>query len=112
MSIDQQKVIDAIAIDERTGELILFIFDHYAWGDLKSDHPLKLQEKINTYLSYIESGEIYDNNPDYKGKSIIIKIIGKYPLNDFGEKFFEKAKSIVQWAGFDIRFEQHEEKNA
>ena len=110
MSIDQPKVIDARAIDEKTNEVCLFIFDHYDWCDPRSDHPFRLQDKINAYLSYIESGEIYENDPDYQGKPVIIKVIGKYPLSDFGIKFYEKATSIVQWAGFDLRFEQYQEK--
>jgi len=94
-----------MSVDQKENEVILHITDHHSWEDPKSDHPFILQDKINSYLSYIESGEIYENNPEYKGKSIVIKVIGKYPLSEFGEKFYEKATSIVQWAGFDLRFE-------
>ena len=105
MSIDQEKVIDARAVDEKANEVNLFIFDHYSWEDPKSEHPFKLQDKLNTYLAYIESGEIYTNNPEYKEKPVVIKVLGKYPLSEFGEKFYEKATTIIQWAGFDLKFE-------
>ncbi len=105
MSIDQEKVIDARVLDKDSNEVILFIFDHYSWDDPKSNHPFLLQDKINTYLAYIESEEIYKNDPEYKEKQVVIKVIGKYPLSEFGETFYEKAKTKIQWAGFDLRFE-------
>ncbi len=110
MSVDQKKVIDAISIDEKSNEVLLFIFDHHTWDDPKSDHALILQDKINDYLSYVESGEIYENNPQYKNKPLVIIVKGKYPLSEFGKSFYEKATSIVQWAGFDLRFEHSSTK--
>lgn len=110
MSIDQPKVIDARSLDKDLKEVHLFIFDHLDWNNVNDEHLFKLQEKINTYLAYIESGEIYENDPIYKGKSIVIHVIAKYtlPSNDLVKRFYEKATSIVQWAGFDLQFEHRE----
>ena len=58
MSIDQNRVVDFIGMDLIKNEIILTISDHLEWG--VTDHLVKLQEKLNNYLSFIESGELYE----------------------------------------------------
>ncbi len=105
MSIEQTKVIDFIGTDNKTGNINLGISDHLDWKDPKNEHLLILQEKINTYLAFIESGQLYQEYPSAKGKKIIIRIIGKYPLNSEAEKFYKISSGIVAEAGFELRFE-------
>ena len=38
MSVDQTNVVDAIGLDNQSGELVLTISDHLVWGDAKSEH--------------------------------------------------------------------------
>lgn len=111
MSIEQGDIIDARSISNNLKEVHLFLFDHLSWDNVNDEHLFMLQKKINTYLAYIENGQIYQDNPEYKNKSITINIIAKYPLpeNDVVRKFYEKVKSIVQWAGFDLKFEYKKE---
>ena len=104
MSIDQRKVIDFVAADEKANEVILFITDHLDWSDPKNEHLLILQDKINDYLAAIESGELVEKYPLGKGKQPIIQVIAKYPLSEIAEKFYEKAKELVKSAGFELRF--------
>ena len=107
MSIDQEKVLDIVAVDDEKNEVNLFITDHLPWNELINEHIFKLQEKINIYLAAIESGELIEKYPLAKGKKAVIKVIGKYPLpeNDLVRRFYERSTSIVQWAGFDLKFE-------
>lgn len=103
MAIDKVNTIDLIGIDNKTGDAMLTISDHLDWEDI-STHLHVLQEKINTYLRFIESGEIYESYPKAKGKKIVIEIVGKYELSSEGKDFFEKAKPIIKEAGIDIQF--------
>ena len=107
MSIDQEKVLDIVAVDEKTGEVYLIITDHLSWENEINEHIFKLQEKINSYLASIESGELNELYPLANGKKPVIKVIGKYPIpsNEIVARFYDKATSVVQWAGFDLRFE-------
>lgn len=105
MSIEQEKVIDMLVPDESLKEVLLIITDHLPWSEPNYEHALALQNKINFYLSFIESGEIYEKFPEHKDKSVIIKVVGKYPLSKEAERFYEKARTTIQWAGFDLRFE-------
>ena len=55
MSVDQTKIIDIIS-KSKDGEIVLTISDHLDWKNLQ-EHLLLLQEKINTYLTFLESKE-------------------------------------------------------
>jgi len=105
MSIEQKNVIDFISTNEESNSVVLTISDHLDWIDVKK-HLLALQDKISTYLRFIESGEIYDSYADAKGKNIVINIIAKNELVPEGEEFIEKVKSVVHQAGFKLDFVQ------
>ncbi len=105
MSIEQTKVIDFIGTDNKTGNINLGVSDHLDWKDPKNEHLLILQEKINTYLAFIESGQLYEEYPSAKGKRVIIRVIGKYPLSEEAKKFYKKSSEIVAKAGFELRFD-------
>ena len=107
MSINEFEKVDFIALDDKTDEVFLYITDHFSWDLNFSEHIYQLQEKINSYLSFIESGELEKKYPMAINKMPVIKIISKFPMpeDELIDKFINKAISIVQWAGFDLRFE-------
>lgn len=76
MSILDKDSIDMINIEK--DKCILIITDHLEWSN---DHLNSLQHKINLYLHYIESEQIYVNTPDAVGKEIMIKLICKFMPN-------------------------------
>lgn len=104
MSIEQEKVIDFVGLDIPTGRVHLTISDHLAWDEFSKEHMLSLQKKINSYLSFIESGELLEKYPKYQGKPIVIQVIGKYPLSPEAEHFYEHAREAIINAGFEIQF--------
>ena len=105
MSIEQKNTIDIIAADKDSAEVRLFITDHLPWDESAPDHLLMLQDKINTYLSYIESGEILERYPFANEKSIIIQVLGKFQLNPIVERFYKSAAEQIKAAGFELMFE-------
>ena len=103
MSIDQTGVVDAIGVDDSSGEVVLTITDRFKWGDNK--HLLMLQEKLNTYLSFVESGEILDTYPDSKGRNVLISLVCKYPPDENGLGFLNQVLSIVEGAGMKFSYQ-------
>ena len=63
MTVEQTKILDIISIDPKANEVVMTISDYLDWED-KRAHLLLLQEKINSYLAFIENGEILN----YYGK--------------------------------------------
>lgn len=80
MSVEDIKTIDCIGIPiEAPDEVNLGISDHLDWGVSFDEHLYILQEKINTYLGFIESGEIYESFPPAaQTTKKVIEIFFKY----------------------------------
>lgn len=104
MSIEQLDVVDIISTDRETGHVILTISDHLDWSD-SVQHQTILQAKFNKYLAFIESGEILERYPDGKNRPVAIKVVFKYKPDVQGWRFLNKAKKVIESAGFTLRHE-------
>jgi hypothetical protein len=107
MSVDETDKVDFITIEKHSGDVLLGISDHLDWDENEGEHLLLLQEKLNAYLRFVESGEIYETAPATKGRSIVILIFGKFPLSDQAEKFVELAGGAIKDAGVSLRFKHY-----
>lgn len=102
MSILDTNVVDVIGIDAPNRITRLGISDHLEWDKAEHDHLVLLQEKINTYLVYLESGQVYENNPNTRDCKFEIELVAKYELSPAALDFFRQAQVIVRGAGFDL----------
>lgn len=109
MAVEKEKEIDIAGIDKKTDACILAIIDSMTWND-EHQHLLLLQSKLNSYLAFIESGEIFDAYPHAKGKFIIIQIRFSYELSESANKFLNLASEIIQQAGFLLVWKTEDEK--
>ena len=103
MSIEDQSTIDAIGINQE-GQVILTISNHLEWN---SEHLFLLQEKINKYLSFIESGEILESYPESKGRVLKINVVCKYEPSSEASNFLSQCKAVINQAGFQFGHEVH-----
>jgi len=61
-----------------------------------------LQEKLRTYLGFIETGEIYSVHPEAKGKSLAILVFFKYePQGDMVDVFIPKLAKFLGDRGIE-----------
>ncbi len=98
MSVFDTHVIDIIGTDKTTGECILTITDHLSWDD--PNHLITLQDKLNAYLAFIESGEILKKYPESGRQEIRIQLVTKYEPNDSARNFLARVQSTIQSAGY------------
>jgi hypothetical protein len=103
MTIENLEVIDLFHIDASTSEAILTITDHLEW-DAEHEHLFLLQNKLNSYLRFIESGELVESFPAAKGVSVIIELVCKYLPDSDSKVFLDKAATVVKDAGFIFRY--------
>ncbi len=101
MAVDQPKVIDIVSKD-KNGDIVLTISDHLDWHDTQG-HLTVLQEKINTYLTFLDSGEIYEKYPDAKGHHVSIEVMFHYKPSPEAHPFLSEVKGIVERAGFGFQ---------
>lgn len=104
MTVDQIKVIDIVSKDQ-DGNFTLTICDHLDWHDIKG-HLVLLQDKINTYLGFLDSGEIYEKYPDAKDHRVEIEAMFAHKPTSDALSFLSKTKSIIEEMGFSFRYDR------
>ncbi len=104
MTVEQEKVVDFVGEDNSTGTIRLSISDHLDWADPKNEHLFTLQEKLNAYLAFIESEELYEKFPRARGRKVEIVVYGKYPLSLEAQRFYSLARTRIREAGFELEF--------
>lgn len=100
MSIERKDIIDYIS--EENGKKVLSISDHLQWGDLH--HLYMLQEKINMYLSAIETGQLSKHYPNAEN-GYVICLYFKYEPDEQGLSFLSKVKEFISNSGYEFRYE-------
>lgn len=93
MGVQNTNEVDMISLNKETGICTLTIIDSLDWRN-EEEHLLLLQEKINVYLSFIESGEVYTTYKPSKGKKFEIKICFKESIPDSCILFLQQASKI------------------
>lgn len=94
MAITDKDIIDSIAyVEESTSRtLILQIYDHLDFeGKLEYDHMTMLQEKLNTYIWYIQSKQYQEIYPQKDFCSYTIKIYFICDITELCKKYIDNA---------------------
>ncbi len=104
MSIEQTGIVDFVNVDPKSGDVWLTISDHLPWDHGEGEHLILLQDKLNAYLRFIESGEMFKEIPETKGRKVVINLIGKFPISEKASLFIEKASAAISTAGFKLQF--------
>lgn len=107
MAIEKSDVVDAVGIETDTGDVVLTIADGLDWESSESQHLQKLQEKLNSYLRFIESGELLESYPDAAGRRPVISLVGRYEPSAAALRFLSKARQSIEAAGFGFRFQRY-----
>ena len=109
MAIDNVNIIDGIGTDKEGKVLRLLLTDHFPWKEDASlseyDHLMLLQEKINAYISYLESKQYAEKYPNEAFNMAVIEIHFKYDITDNCEKFLNTVQNQVGQYG--IKIEAH-----
>lgn len=110
MSVIDKKTIDSIAVTDDEG-IILLITDHLEWKD-EYNHLVILQEKINAYISFLESGQYKDiyNNEEFRYG--IIEIHFKYKLTEKANQFLRTVQNQISEIGLMIQYLVSEEEKS
>ena len=102
-TVEDTNKIDAIGIDKKNNKVTLKIFDHLDWQD-EHNHLYLLQEKLNSYLRFLESEEVYEAYPAAKGRQLEVSIDFITKPSASALKFLETASQILSEAGFSLTF--------
>ena len=102
MSINDAGTVDVIGIEDLTGFVVLTIVDVLDWTD-DQQHLLALQAKLNAYMNFIESGQIWESYPGSDGRPVVIDIVGRFAVPEAGRVFLERVSSLCAEKQIEIR---------
>lgn len=101
MSIEDTEKIDIIATRPDSHQVRLVIADHLDWSDAES-HLLHLQDKVNSYIEFIESGQVLEQPNIPADPEVAIHIEFAYELPDAAMAFLRELEPILADAGIGM----------
>jgi hypothetical protein len=106
MSVEDPQTIDAMGVNKVSGTLDLLITDQLDWSDLV-EHSRVLAAKVNAYVHAVESGQLVRGYPNAAGRSVVIQIVGKYPLTPQAAEYIHQMRSQLVPSGIALTYEQN-----
>jgi hypothetical protein len=97
--------LDYVSVNKESGHVVLSISDDLDW-DEQQRHLLLLQDKLNFYLGFIESDQIYIDYPDAKGREIDIRIYCQYTIPEVGVEFLNKVVTLFKQSGYNLQVKE------
>ena len=102
MSVSKSGVVDFVGTDRASGDVVLTISDHLGWGESVGEHNAALQAKLESYLLFLETGQILEDYPQAEGRRIRIEILQKYAPDEEGEAWLDAARADVARRGYEL----------
>jgi hypothetical protein len=105
MSVVETNQVDIVATRPGSSSVVLVVADHLPWNDV-DEHLRSLQAKLNTYISFIESGQILrlEEPPIPPNPEVCIRVAMRYAPPPAAQEFFKKAGAVL--AGIGVGLEQ------
>jgi hypothetical protein len=105
VTVADPYVIDGImeSADEQT--YVLLITEERPFHD-SNEQVDQLTEKINTYVTYIESGQLHNDHPRAKGKRLeVLMVCWEAPDADQYRELIDRAAVLIGKQGAEFRVE-------
>lgn len=106
MSLDNTRIIDAVGTEAATGCTVLTITDHWDWED-EHAHLLALQEKLNSYFEFVESGQLAETRPDASKGQVRINVVSRFPMPSVGKDLISKASDVARQIDIEVTTEHY-----
>ena len=71
--VHNPKVIDLISLDPEANEVVLVMLEERPWGTV-SNQLEQLDDKYNSYVSYVLDGHLAQQYPQYADKAVRIQL--------------------------------------
>jgi len=111
MSILETEKIDMIGTRPGNNLVKLVVADHLDWEDVDA-HCRLLQEKINTYIAFVESGQLAQTTepPIPPNPQVTIALAVPQQPSDHAMEFLRQVKSFLANIGMGFSIEVHDEE--
>ncbi len=97
MAVTNPDSIDGIQINKQTGAALLLIRDDLGWSEkVEYAHLMALQNKVNLYVDFVESGRLFSEMPAAKKRPVEILVVFSHAPTAQGEEFFRVVNDILK----------------
>jgi len=94
MSVIDANKVDGIGIYNEGEKLMMLISDHLDWVN-EYEHLIKLQSKLNNYISFIENEQYREIYDDYIFNSFHIEIHLQFNPTSVYFEFIDKVNNLL-----------------
>ncbi len=101
MSVSDTDLIDFVS--EKDGRVTLSVADHLTW-DEEGAHLVQLQDKLNRYCDFINSGELADKFPKLADARPLIRVHFVHAPSSAAERFLALAADSIREEGIDFAY--------
>jgi len=107
MSILETETIDIVATKPGTQIVKLVITDHLPWDDLEQ-HYILLQEKINTYIAFVESGQLQrlKEPPIPTDPTVVVTVVPQFEPPQPAIEFLARVRSFLAGLGIGLEIQK------
>ena len=95
--------IDIISANAEEGKVYLTITDTMTW-DSKKEKLLLLQDKINTYMNFIQSGKLVELHPQTKSLKPVVALATSEQPDSQGLAFLEQVKQLMDKVDVEFKW--------
>ncbi len=71
--VHNRRVVDLISHDQDRDEVVLLMLEERPW-ETAPEQPRQLEDKFNSYLSYVLDGHLSEQYPQYAGKDVCFRL--------------------------------------
>jgi hypothetical protein len=94
-------VLDALAEDKVTGEVVLVMFEPRPWT-LGDQQLFQLQEKLNAYMSFALDGELAEQLPQFANRPVRVQLNCSEPPPPPVVDFLAKVREQIGFQGVNF----------
>lgn len=89
--MQKHSQVDVVSLTADGTAVVLSLVETRPW-DSNGESLLDLQEKINTYLDLVESGQLVGKYPEAKGKKVVFRLQTAFHPSAQAQEFIDLVK--------------------
>ncbi len=101
MGIENPNAIDLAGLERDGSAIVLTIADGLGWTD-EHGHLVALQRKLDAYLAFIGSGQVFEVYPEATGRRVVIDVVTGMPMAPAGVELLRLAAVLAGELGATV----------
>jgi hypothetical protein len=101
VGVENPNAIDLAGVERDGSAIVLTIADGLGWAD-EHRHLVALQRKLDAYLAFIESGQVFEVYPEAGSRRVVIDVVTALPMAPAGAELLRVAAIVARELGATV----------